>query len=125
MEEIEEVLNPVPNIIVTFPVFYHASQPDDHFVIPDINWVRPYHTDPNEAVTDPNVTEQISLAAEKAVVIARFGILKTNDLFKLRDFDEQYPTGYVAGPDARIEVILVSGPTFDQRMVKDKKITLH
>ena len=125
MEELEETLNPIPNIIVTFPVFVHSSHPNEEFVIPDINWIRPYHTDPNEQITDSAVAEQIKLAAKKAVSLVPFGVIKTSKLFKLRDFDEQYPTGYIAGPNSKIEVILIAGPVYDQRMIKDKRVTLH
>lgn len=126
MEEIEEILQPVPNIIVTLPIFFHTSDPDNKFVIPSIHWVRPYHTDPDKKITDDGIKSQINEAAEKAVFLSKIGVVNTNELFKLRDFDTELPSGYITGGEnVKIEVMLISGPIFDQRMVKDKKITVH
>lgn len=115
-----------PNVIIVFPVFFLPREPRNKFIVPDVNYVRPYTTDFNFPVTDSSLLEAIKHTASKAHTLSQRGLMLTDKFFRMRDLDQEWPSAVLKAeglPD--IPIIFVEGPHYDSLMITAKKVSIN
>lgn len=116
----------LPNIVFIFPVFYLKGFEKEEFILDGLSWALEFKEFLHGTESNESSQNYLKILSEKAASLKENNIIFAEKFITTREGDRWlFPGSITKGGVETRNILLVAGERFDEKLVEQKKVTIH